>query len=241
MVKKEKLTELIRRGHAELQRFADNLSEPERNTLGVGEHWSARDMLAHLIEWKRRSAEYHDEADRGEDVASIKDINHENAAIVESYRKMSWDQVQAELDRALQTNLDVVERLSEEQLNDPDLYPFLNGRTAWRNLLGNAFMHPLAMHLRPWYIAHGQVEYATRLAEEEARLLCELDPDPQWQGLTAYNLACHYSLIGDTGRALNKLAEALRLNPGLTEYSHQDPDFASLHDTAEFLEVAGHK
>lgn len=241
MVKKEKLLELIRRGHAELQHFADQLSEAERNTIGVGDHWSARDMLTHLIEWKRRSAEYHDAADQGEDVPYIKDINHENSAIVDGYRRMSWDEVQAALDRALQVNLAVVERLSDDELNDPDRYAFLNGRTAWRNLIGNSFMHPLAMHLRPWYIAHGQVDYATRLAEEEARLLCELDPDPQWQGLTTYNLACHYALIGDEQRALNKLAAALQLNPGLTEYSQQDPDFESLYNTPEFLEITGVK
>jgi hypothetical protein len=237
MVQKSKLIELVRRGHAELERFADQLSEAERNTRGVGEHWSARDVLSHVVGWKKRNIEYFNSIDRGETVQFSEDTNAENAAMADEYRKLSWDELRAVMDRSLESVLALVERLTEAELNDPQRYAFLQGRPAWRSIMGDSFMHPLATHLRPWYIQNGQREYATQLAEEETRLLLDLNDDPEWQGMTLYNLGCQYALMGEKDRALEKLAAGLRLNPGLGEFSRQDPDFASLHSTPEFEAV----
>lgn len=237
MVKKSALIALIERGQAELVRFADNLTPAEQNTIGVGTTWSARDLLAHLVAWKTRNTEYFNQSDRGETVPSVADIDHENADIVEASRKLSWEELRRQVDDVLPAAMALVERLSEEELNDPQRYPHLDGRPAWRNIMGDAFLHPLASHLRPWYIAHGQVEYASHLAEEEARLQLDLDDAPDWQGVTIYNLACHYALIGEKDKALKKLEEGLQLNPTLAQFAPQDGDFASLHDDPDFKAI----
>ena len=237
MVQKAKLIELVRRGHAELVRFADNLSEEERQKIGEGDQWTARDLLSHVVEWRRSNTEDMNAYDRGEAVTATQDEDAENAARMAKYRTKSWDEVRQAVDQTQTAILALVERLTDEQLNDPQRYPFLNGRPAWRSVMSDSFMHPLASHLRPWYLQHGQGEYASHLAEEEARLLIELDDEPDWQGMTIYNLACHYALLGEKEKALEKLETGLRLNPGLADYSRQDSDFASLHGSPEFEAV----
>jgi hypothetical protein len=167
----------------------------------------------------------------------VTDVDHENAEIIEAARKLPWEELRRSVDEILPAALELVERMSEDELNDPERFPHLNGRPAWRAIMGDVFLHPLATHLRPWYIAHGQADYATRLAEEETRLQLELDDSPDWQGVTIYNLACHYALIGERDKALKKLEEGLRLNPGLAQFAPQDNDFVSLHDDPDFQAI----
>lgn len=238
MVSKSKLIELLHCGQTEIDRFVDNLSQAEHDAIGDGDIWSARDVLAHVTEWTRREAADINACDRGEPYPDYTDIDAENAGIVAEYRRLSWDELHERMQQAFQDNLALVERLTDEQLNDPDRYSFMNGRPAWRFIVGNGYSHTLAMHLRPWYLAHGQREYATRLAEDETRRLVALDDAPDWQGVTIYNLGCHYALLGDKDAALEKLATGFQLNPGLKEYAHRDTDLVSLHGDPRFEALA---
>jgi hypothetical protein len=61
--------------------------------------------------------------------------------------------------------------------------------------------------------------------QEMTRQLISLDDGPAWQGTIRYNNACSFSLLGEKETAINELREALKLNPGLTEWSRQDSDF----------------
>jgi hypothetical protein len=45
-----------------------------------------------------------------------------------------------------------------------------------------------------------------------------------------YNLACHYALSGEIETAIEKLREALEMNPELTEWSKEDADLACLRE-----------
>jgi tetratricopeptide (TPR) repeat protein len=93
----------------------------------------------------------------------------------------------------------------------------------------------MAMHLGPLFIERGEKEYATELQEEAAKLLLELDESQSWQGVVGYNLACHYALAGETKIAIEKLREALELNPELTEWSKEDSDLASLREEPGYI------
>jgi hypothetical protein len=68
--------------------------------------------------------------------------------------------------------------------------------------------------------------------QEMTRELTSLDDSPDWQGIIRYNNACSLSLLGDKETAINELGEALKLNPGLTEWSRQDPDFEPIRGGA---------
>jgi hypothetical protein len=62
-----------------------------------------------------------------------------------------------------------------------------------------------------------------------------LDPSSSWQGTARYNLACHYALIGEAEKAIDGLREALELNPRLTDWSKEDPDFAPLREDPRYM------
>jgi hypothetical protein len=64
--------------------------------------------------------------------------------------------------------------------------------------------------------------------------LVDLDDSPEWQGTIRYNNACSFSLLGDKEKAILELGEALKLNPGLTDWSKQDPDFEPIREEAGY-------
>ena len=68
-------------------------------------------------------------------------------------------------------------------------------------------------------------------------LLADLDDSPDWQGNIHYNLACCYSLARQKEKAIRELAEALKLNPALTEWSQQDPDFDPIRAEPGYQEL----
>jgi hypothetical protein len=70
--------------------------------------------------------------------------------------------------------------------------------------------------------------------QEMTGLLSGLDNSPDWQGTIRYNLACSYSLVGEKEKAISELREALKMNPALTEWSQQDPDFEPIGEEAEY-------
>ncbi len=51
---------------------------------------------------------------------------------------------------------------------------------------------------------------------------------------TLYNVACGYSLIGETGRALDALEQACLCGTAIGEWAEHDSDLASLHDNPRF-------
>lgn len=237
MVQKDRLIELVQRSHAELVRFAESLSAAERRP-GDGEQWTARDLLAHMVEsWRGNTADMNTYDRVGAVPTAVTDLDAENAARIAEYRARSWEELRQTLDQHYAAVLALIERLTVAELNDPQRYSFLNARPPWRALMSDTFLHPLASHLRPWYLQHGQREYATQMAEAEARLLIGLDDAPDWQGVTLYNLACHYALLGEKEKALENLEVGLRLNPSLIDFSRQDSDLASLHAAPEYEAV----
>jgi hypothetical protein len=64
--------------------------------------------------------------------------------------------------------------------------------------------------------------------------LASLDDSPEWQGTIRYNNACSLSLLGEKEMAIDELREALRLNPGLKEWSRQDTDFEPIRGEAGY-------
>ena len=60
------------------------------------------------------------------------------------------------------------------------------------------------------------------------------------EGLLRYNLACYWSLAGKAAKALEQLAEALKLEPELRYLVAAETDFDGLRDDPSFQElVAG--
>lgn len=227
---KSKLIELIEQASQEEQALFARLSEDERAARGEPDRWSPKDTIAHLAAWKTRLAENLATAARGETPMRYEDFEAVNARDFELNRDRSWSEILEEAAEASRQLVEQVESRSEAELRGTDTLPWQEDRPLWRVIVGNAYIHVMAMHLAPVLIERGDKEYATELQKEAAKLLGELDESQSWQGVVRYNLACHYALAGETETAIEKLRQALELNPEFTEWSKEDSDLASIRE-----------
>ena len=233
MKAKTKLLDLLKRGHDEERAYVSSLGKEERSAVGAPDQWSAKDVVAHNAIWKQREAHGFSAARRGENPPKYDDFDLANAEIFEAYRTSSWAEVLELSDRAQAELVEQTQELSDEDLVDPQKSPWQDERPPWRRIAGSGYIHPL-MHLAYLYVERGDSEFATQMLEAAVQLLTGLDDSPEWCGLTIYNLACHYALSGHRERAIGKLREALQLNPALTDWSQEDPDFASIREDPNY-------
>jgi tetratricopeptide (TPR) repeat protein len=216
--------------------FVAGISEAERAEVGTETNWSAHDVVAHIAEWKERQARRIELSERGEDLPSTNDIDSANRMIFETHHQKEWDEINILLEHANEHLQRVVQSLPDEALDQTDRYPWQNGVPLWRRIVGNSVSHPV-IHMSAYDQAHCRLERANLLQEETARLLLSVDTDPQWSGIVRYNLACHYALGGQNQAAIQGLQQALALNPGLREWSKEDPDLARLRHEPAFKAI----
>ena len=225
MSRRSILLDVIQSAHDAELAFSATLRPAERAIAGTLDRPAPKDLLAHNTAWNERLAL----RIQGESSAFVTEEDVENAAIFAAHQDESLDAILAYARRVHAQLLAAMQTLSEQDLNDPELFTWTDERPLWRQIAGTACLHPLA-HLGDYYSRRGESERALAMYETAAEKLAPLDDDPTWRGLLAYNLACLYALSGSRESALAGLAEALRLNPELTLWSQQDPDFTSLHD-----------
>lgn len=211
------------------QQFLGEESVEERDRPGTFEHWSRKDVVAHIETWNQRLAENIRASLRGEKPVGYPDFDAENQKIFEHHCEKSWQQALEFSARARQNLIAAVRELGCDGLERTDLLPWESGRPIWRNIVGNAYNHAL-IHLGEYYREHGDPTSYPRLLEQMCTATIDLDDSPDWQGNLLYNLACAHALSGQKQRAIEELCEALRLNPRLTEWSRQDSDLAPLRD-----------
>lgn len=227
---KSKLIELIKKIGAEEQALFANLPEAERSAQGKPDQWSPKDVLAHLAAWKEREAGNLAAAARGEPPTRYDEFEEINAREFKTYRDKSWTEI---LEKAAEANQQIIEQI--ERSSETELEETLHGeRKLWQSIVGTGYIHPV-MHLAQIYMEQGEKEYGTKLQENVAAELLEMDGGQSWKGTVRYNLACHYALIGETEKAIKGLQEALEQNPGLKDWSKEDPDFASIREEPEYI------
>lgn len=225
MSRKVILLDLIARAYAEEKRFIAALTREERSRAGTLDQWAAKDVIAHNAAWKGRMAENllavseGGAPQRGEDF----DFDRENAALFEEHRAKSWDEVLALADRAYLGLVEQIDGLGEDELASCEVFHWQKDRPLWRLIVGTGYNHPY-IHMAEHYRNRGDSVRAGELIGEMAKSLVDLDDSPTWQGVVRYNVACHYSLLGHKGAAINELRAALELNPELEGWSKQDPD-----------------
>ena len=227
------LIKLLERTQAEEEAFVGQLSPQEREQVGKVSDWSAKDMIAHLAGWKLRMADRLAALGRGEARADVDEIDAENALIWSEYCDRSWDEVTQASSLGHQRLIDGLKVMSVNDLHDADRFESQKGQPLWRSVAGNGCTHPM-MHLAEAYVKRGQAARAQAMMEDLSEGLARLDDSPRWLGVVRYNLACYLALAGEKNKAVELLGEALRLHPGLTEWSRQDTDLVSLHGLPEY-------
>jgi hypothetical protein len=213
--------------------FLAGLPEAERRAAGASTDWSAKDLLAHLVDWRMRAAEDMKLVAEGQTPPEITEFDPVNEMVFERHKDRTWGDVRGMSRAAWRDLASALRGLSDERLAAPSDLPSMNGRPWWRHALIEVASHPV-QHLAGWAAAHGRSDEATRWQEDNASRLEALDPDPAWGGVVRYNLACYYALSGASANAIASLAAALRLNPGLTDWSRKDEDLDSLRGNPEY-------
>jgi len=233
---KSQLQKLVKRSYQEIQRFAETLSPEDQAACGARDNWTARDVIAHLVEEKRRVVERLDAARLDLPVEEPENFELENAKTWEAYKGYSFAELMEALDEVQAELLDKLDAFGESELYESRRHGWLHGRPLWRYIAGIDFLHAMA-HIGPLYIQRGAGDYAERLRRQEARLAGALDPSPGWQGLVTYNLACHHALMGEKDVAIDELRSALSLAPALIAWAQQDNDLRSLHPEPQFKQM----
>jgi hypothetical protein len=228
---KRELTELLQKGYQVEQQFIAALSDEERNADGSFEHWTAKDNIAHNAYWRKHHAEDVLAVLAGKTPTHIED--QINDQVYSRYQDQSWEDIDTLVDTGMKRMGEAIASISEDDLQRDNFYPWEQGRPLWREIVGNIYTHPI-IHLSEWHIKRGNPTRAAEMYQEMTRQLTRLDDSPDWQGIIRYNNACSFSLLGDKETAVNELREALKLNPGLTEWSRQDSDFEPIRGEAGY-------
>ena len=225
------LTELLKKGYQVEKEFLATLSDEERNAHGTLEIWSAKDSIAHNAYWRKHHAEDVLAVLAGKTPTHMDDeINEE---VYSRYKDQSWEDVYILVSTGLKRMGEAIASISEDDLQRNDFFPWEQGRPLWREIVGTIYMHPIT-HLSEWHIKRGNPARAAEMYQEMTRQLTRLDDSPDWQGTIRYNNACSFSLLGDKETAINELREALKLNPGLMEWSRQDSDIEPIRGEAGY-------
>jgi rhodanese-related sulfurtransferase len=243
---KSRMLHLLALAREEEQRFLETLSEEEKAEKGTLEQNSAKEMLAHITAWKSMHAQKLATIARGEtppvwtDSEVVKKID---AQIFEQNRDRSWQLVLVDALQAYNDLVAQVERMSEEELSDPQHYDWQNGEPLWKEIQGNGMGHPI-FRMTAYYRQRGKLESAHSLQERKVTAMRQYETPDETLAAALYDMACYYALDGLSELAMERLTEALRLRPTLVGWSSNDSDLATLHTTpayqalyAEFKEI----
>jgi hypothetical protein len=137
------LTALIRETSTRMERLVAQLSVAEINQPGAVGVWSVKDVLAHIAYWERYTVPIVQAAARGEtpDLVADDATERSNASVVAQYYQRSLAAVIADWQQAREDLLEEIEDLKDEDLNDPNRFPWSEGRSLLDRIAGNSFDH----------------------------------------------------------------------------------------------------
>jgi hypothetical protein len=227
---------LANSAHQAFQTYLKNLSASERNASGSYSTWAAKDTLAHVTYWEHRGVEVLSYLSRGEMPPEYPSFEQVNLSVYEENRETTFPAIQRNADQTLGAIRTVLERFSDNALQEP-------GYSTWRGgkpLLGYAlhvfYIHPM-WHLGLAYLKLGDSPQTKRLQEVVEKTVLELDTSDEMRASLAYDAACLAQLTGDSDHALVRLKEAVSLRPELALSAQEDPDFSGLQRDPRFVTI----
>ena len=151
---KATLLEKIRASRVETEALLAQLDESHLIKPGVAEGWSVKDLLAHITYWERDTVEVLEAVKRGE-VPTVTGEDQTDARNADAVLRSRAHPVAAVLADYSQTNdelIELVEELPEEELTDPDRFPWEHGLPLWQRIAGESYGHEQAHRdqIRAW-------------------------------------------------------------------------------------------
>jgi hypothetical protein len=190
--------------------------------------WNAKDHLAHLSWWRRRSAQTLDGVRTGADlpppVSDDDDVT--NAAIYAEVKDLSAADIRADARESWAALRKAVAESSEEDLVKQ--HPRFPESQVWETVPG-AVGHA-GTHVWSWYLDIGDekraMEVATWATEVEGRFFTT----PEKLADSRYNLACVFARMGRADEALPLLRESFAAKPELADWARKDRDLDRIRE-----------
>jgi hypothetical protein len=144
---KHQLLQAIEIERKALEKFLEDLSPAQLTQPGLVGEWSAKDVLAHLIEWEQMVLKWHAAGLKGKvPVTPSEEFNWAqlpqlNQKIYEKHCDRQLADIQKEFKSSFKKMLNTIQGLSDEEL-------FTHGRYAWtkNNTLGAYFISSTSSH-----------------------------------------------------------------------------------------------
>ena len=223
--KRAALLTIINRTRALEETLAGFFDETARAATGTVAVWAPKDHFVHLTVWQVYQARRLEAITTGNPPAQPAD----NDTVFLEHRDEPWDTVWANAMRALDDTAAAIAQTSEEDLSDPNRFPWSNGRSFVSSAISNIYLHPIE-HLVQMYEERGDDAAAEQVQQESVTTMATFFGKGEEYANAVYNLGCFYAKRGRADDAIAQVREALAVNPKLTEWSKEDADLVSLHD-----------
>jgi len=227
--RRDALLTVVDRARALEQTLADFFDEDARAAIGTVEVWAPKDHFVHLAVWQAYQAR------RLEAIATGNppDQPAENDVVFLEHRDEPWDVVWANAMRALDDDAAAIARVSDEDLTDPNRFPWTNGRSLVSSTIGNIYLHVIE-HLVQMHEERSDDASAEQAQIESVTFIRDLFGKGEEYANAVYNLGCFYAKRGRSAEAIAQVREALAVNPELIEWSKVDSDLTSLYELPEY-------
>jgi len=156
---KADLIQQVNQAYAEMSTILDALLEDQMLEQGVIEGYSIKDLLAHLAAWERLCVNWIRTSLQGEQPVRWapgfeiqaedpdESLNRLNERIHKDNLDTTLRETLADFRTAHEKCLGAIQLLSDEELNDPQLFDWLNGHPVWQIIAANSYEH-YREHLR---------------------------------------------------------------------------------------------
>jgi hypothetical protein len=155
----KQLAALILETTTELELLIARLTVAQMNQPGAVGVWSVKDALVHIAFWERYAASIVKAARCGEmPQLNVEDeTESRNASVVAQYYLAPMGAVIASWNEAREELLEQIGGLSEADLNDPDRFPWSEGRSLLDRIADNSYEHEREhiAQIRSWMQQNG--------------------------------------------------------------------------------------
>jgi tetratricopeptide (TPR) repeat protein len=190
--------------------------------------WTPSMTMFHIAQWRERLWNGLSEAAEERPVnAPPGDINELNDAEMVGAAGVSLADAAVRSDAALTSIIAMWETMGDQP------FKWYVSETTGEAILRNSYLHP-RIHLADQFLERGETSRSYRLTEETASELRAAEAPERVLGAAVYNLAAVYARQGRSDEALALLEEGFSMRPDLRAAAAEDPDLASLRETARF-------
>jgi hypothetical protein len=144
---KEELLQAIHASRHELEKKFSKLTPSQMAWPGSMDHWSVKDILAHLVDWEQRLILWYQAGLRGENPETPapgmtwRDLPKLNQQGYERHKDQPLDQVLEEFENSYRQVLSLVESMSEEEIFTEDVYAWTGNSPLLTWIAANTYKH----------------------------------------------------------------------------------------------------